>query len=88
LSLRREAGQAVLRVRDDGIGFDKDEATRVFELFVRGERAKRRVATGLGIGLHVAKQIVEAHGGTISAMSDGPGRGTTFEIRLPLAESR
>ena len=88
LTLESEAGHAVLRVRDDGIGFDKDEATRVFELFVRGERARRRVATGLGIGLHVAKQIVEAHGGTISAASDGPGRGTTFEIRLPLAESR
>ena len=88
LTLKSEAGHAVLRVRDDGIGFDEDEATRVFELFVRGERAKRRVATGLGIGLHVARQIVEAHGGTISAASDGPGRGTTFEIRLPLAESR
>ena len=75
---------AVIRVRDEGIGLDPAEAPRLFELFVRGERARRRAATGLGIGLHVARQIVQAHGGSIKADSPGIGRGTVFTITLPL----
>ena len=86
VGLRVEGGNAVIRVRDNGIGVDPAEAPRLFELFARGERAKRRAATGLGIGLHVAKSIVLAHGGTISAESAGAGQGSVFIVSLPLED--
>ena len=78
------AGGAVIQVRDRGIGLDPAEAPRLFELFARGERARRQAATGLGIGLHVAQRIVQAHGGSIDAESPGLGQGTVFTITLPL----
>ena len=84
VALALEGSHAVIRVRDEGIGIDPAEAPRLFELFTRGERAKRHAATGLGIGLHVARQIVDAHGGTIAAQSAGVGQGTVFIVRLPL----
>ena len=85
VELKREAAAAVIRIRDRGIGLDPSEAPRLFDLFMRGERAKRAATSGLGIGLHVAKQIVLAHGGSITAASEGVGHGTEFEITLPLS---
>jgi signal transduction histidine kinase len=73
-----------VRIRDQGIGLSPEECDSLFDLFRRGERARRKSASGLGIGLHVARQIVLAHGGSIAASSDGPGKGTTFSISLPL----
>jgi signal transduction histidine kinase len=69
---------AVVRVRDTGEGIAADQLSAIFELFVRGDRSQ-----GLGIGLAVAKAIVDAHGGTIAARSAGPGTGSEFAIRLP-----
>jgi signal transduction histidine kinase len=78
----REGGHAVLRVRDTGVGIARDVLPRIFELFVQGEPGAIRGRTGLGIGLAVVQRLAELHGGTIDAASDGPGRGSTFSLRL------
>jgi signal transduction histidine kinase len=84
ISLKREAGSAVLRVSDEGIGLSPEECGRVFELFAQGETSARR-GGGLGIGLALVRHLVEAHGGSVHASSGGTGKGATFEVRLPLA---
>jgi signal transduction histidine kinase len=76
-----EAGCARLVVRDNGAGIDPKLLPRLFELFVQG----RPDRGGLGLGLSIVRSIVEMHGGVVSAASRGPGRGSTFTIRLPLA---
>jgi PAS domain S-box-containing protein len=76
------ANKVEIVVRDDGIGIAVDALPRIFGMFVQGERASRG---GLGIGLALARQLVEMHAGTIAAHSDGPGKGSTFTIELPLA---
>jgi signal transduction histidine kinase len=81
------ASWAVLRVRDEGIGIAPRDLPRVFERFFRGANAAR-VGDGAGIGLAAARQLIEAHGGTLSAESAGEGRGSTFTLRLPLGGSR
>jgi signal transduction histidine kinase len=86
LSVHREEGIAVVRVRDDGIGIPSDLLARVFDLFAQGEQGLDRAGAGLGIGLTLVKSLVEIHGGSVVARSDGPGRGSEFEVRLPLAE--
>jgi signal transduction histidine kinase/integral membrane sensor domain MASE1 len=85
VSLAREGGEAVIRVTDDGIGIAPEMLERVFELFVQGERPRHRSAEGLGIGLTLVRNLVEIHGGRVSARSEGPGRGSEFIVRLPLA---
>ena len=82
----KEGGEAVIRVTDDGIGIAPDMLERVFELFVQGERPRHGSAEGLGIGLTLVRNLVELHGGRVGARSDGPGRGSEFTVRLPLAE--
>ena len=82
--LGREANMAVLRVSDEGVGLSAEESGRVFELFVQGERSPRK-GGGLGIGLALVRQLVEAHGGSVRASSKGEGKGATFEVKLPLA---
>jgi two-component system CheB/CheR fusion protein len=69
-----------VRVRDHGIGLEPDMLTRVFDLFVQGGKS----SGGLGIGLTLARTLVELHGGTVRASSEGPGRGTEFVVRLPV----
>jgi len=83
IRLEREGRHAVCRVRDSGVGIDADVLPRIFELFVQGDAASRHGRRGLGIGLAVVRRLVELHGGTINAASDGPGRGSTFTLRLP-----
>jgi CheY-like chemotaxis protein len=78
-----EDGAAVLTVADTGIGIPADVIHRVFELFVQGERPLDRADGGLGIGLTLVKALVELHGGSVTAASEGPGRGATFTVRLP-----
>jgi PAS domain S-box-containing protein len=82
-----EPGEAVLRVRDDGQGIAADLLPSIFDLFVQADRSLDRTHGGLGIGLTLVRNLVRFHGGSVSARSDGPGRGSEFEVRLPLAES-
>jgi CheY-like chemotaxis protein len=82
----REGGQAVLRVDDTGIGIAANFLPRVFDLFAQGEQDLARAPGGLGIGLTLVRQLTELHGGTAEARSAGPGRGSTFVVRLPRIE--
>ncbi|HUJ25582.1 MAG TPA: ATP-binding protein [Myxococcales bacterium] len=86
LSAVREGGEVVLRVRDDGVGIPADFLPRVFDLFAQSQRSRDRADGGLGLGLAVVKSLVALHGGTVSARSDGQGKGSEFEVRLPLAQ--
>jgi signal transduction histidine kinase/ActR/RegA family two-component response regulator len=83
LNLRREGSAAVIRVQDSGVGISPEMLPRIFDLFVQADGEPERGQTGLGIGLALARRLVELHGGTIEAASGGPGRGTEFTIRLP-----
>ena len=74
---------AVLEVRDTGAGLPPELGERIFELFVQGERTPDRAQGGLGIGLTLVRALVALHGGTVSARSDGTGRGSVFTVRLP-----
>jgi CheY-like chemotaxis protein len=75
----------MIHVRDDGIGMTPDLLRRVFEPFVQAEGGLARSQGGLGLGLALAKSLVELHGGRIRAHSDGAGRGSEFTVSLPLA---
>ncbi|WP_438008178.1 chemotaxis protein CheB [Sorangium sp. So ce321] len=86
LEARRVDGHAVVRVKDDGLGIPKDMLDTVFELFVQSSRTLDRSAGGLGVGLTLVRGLVEKHGGTVSARSDGEGKGSEFEVRLPVTE--
>jgi PAS domain S-box-containing protein len=80
-----EDGEAVVTVRDDGIGMTPDLLARAFDLFVQGTRALDRAQGGLGIGLTLVQTLVSLHGGSVRAASEGPGRGSQLVVRLPLA---
>jgi signal transduction histidine kinase len=69
-------------VRDTGRGIEADLLPRVFELFVQGSEAE---PSGMGIGLALVKGLIELHDGTVNAWSAGPGQGSTFTVRIPLA---
>jgi PAS domain S-box-containing protein len=77
-------GEAVLRVRDTGIGIPPETLTRIFDLFAQGDRTLAPSTGGLGIGLTLARMLVQLHGGTLSATSAGAGHGSEFVVRLPL----
>ena len=81
---RRVLGQAVLSVRDTGIGVAPEDMPTLFELFKQGSAARSRTAGGLGIGLHIASQMVKENGGQIDVRSAGVGLGSEFSITLPL----
>ncbi|HEV3484672.1 MAG TPA: ATP-binding protein [Vicinamibacterales bacterium] len=80
-----EEGQLVLRVRDTGMGISPDVLPRVFDLFVQEGQAIDRAQGGLGLGLTIVRNLVERHGGVVSADSHGRGMGSEFTVRLPLA---
>ncbi len=83
LSAVREGDEAVVRVRDTGIGLAPEMLLRAFDLFTQESRTLDRAQGGLGIGLTLVRSLVELHGGTVRAFSDGPGLGSEFVIRLP-----
>jgi signal transduction histidine kinase len=83
LTAAREAGQAVVCVRDTGVGIPPEVLPRVFELFTQVDRTLNRSQGGLGIGLALVQQIVSLHGGSVAVHSDGVGKGAEFVVRLP-----
>jgi signal transduction histidine kinase/CheY-like chemotaxis protein len=85
LEAHREGETIVVSVADDGIGIAPEMLPRVFDLFVQGKRGSDRFEGGLGIGLALVKSLVALHGGTVTAHSDGPGRGSEFVVRVPAA---
>ncbi len=80
-------GRVVVEVRDTGIGIAPDALASVFDLFAQVDAAEPKAQGGLGIGLTIARRIVELHGGSIRAASEGPGRGATFTVELPVADA-
>jgi len=83
VAAEKAGGHASITVRDTGIGIDPDEIETLFEPYRQAGGGDRKA--GLGLGLTLAKRLVELHGGTVTAHSEGPGRGSEFTIRLPLA---
>jgi CheY-like chemotaxis protein len=86
LALECEEKRARIRVTDDGVGIAPDRIGTIFELFAQAENAIGRSQGGMGIGLALVRNLVELHGGTVTASSDGVGHGTEFVIDLPCAE--
>ncbi|HSL20493.1 MAG TPA: PAS domain S-box protein [Vicinamibacterales bacterium] len=84
---RREGGQVVVEVNDSGIGIEPRALPSIFDAFAQADPAMNRQFGGLGLGLAISKSLVEMHGGTIEARSGGRGKGSSFRVRLPLAES-
>ena len=87
LNVRAEDSAATISVRDNGVGIPPELLPRVFDMFAQVDRTLDRAQGGLGIGLALARSLVEMHGGSIEARSDGPGRGSEFVVRLPGMES-
>jgi PAS domain S-box-containing protein len=85
VAAERDGDEAVIRVRDTGAGIPRGDLERVFEMFAQVEGPHGRGGGGLGIGLSLARSLVAMHGGSIHARSDGPGQGSEFIVRVPLA---
>ena len=88
LEARRQGGDVQVAIRDTGVGIPREDLSRIFEMFSQVDRGGARPAVGLGIGLALVKGLVEAHGGTVTAASEGPGTGSTFTVQLPAAQPR
>ena len=84
LTAAMQGPSVVITVKDDGIGIPQEALPTVFEMFAQVNRRIEQVTGGLGIGLALVKGLVEAHGGGVSAHSAGPGKGSTFTVRLPV----
>ncbi|MBC7983075.1 MAG: PAS domain S-box protein [Candidatus Obscuribacterales bacterium] len=84
VTIKRHGDKASIGIRDNGIGIPAHLLPRVFEMFTQDDRSLEKAQGGLGIGLSIAKQLVEMHGGTIEARSDGHGTGSEFVVQLPL----
>jgi signal transduction histidine kinase/CheY-like chemotaxis protein len=85
LTATRERTEAVLRVRDNGIGIEPEMRDKIFDLFTQVGGSLHRSQGGLGIGLTLVRQLVELHGGRVSVHSEGKGKGSEFVVRLPIA---
>jgi PAS domain S-box-containing protein len=86
LTVEPQGEQVLIRVRDDGIGISPEHIPSLFEMFHQVDTSLERSRHGLGIGLTLVKKLVEFHGGTVEARSDGPGRGSELTVRLPVIE--
>jgi CheY-like chemotaxis protein/nitrogen-specific signal transduction histidine kinase len=81
----RRSDQVLIRVKDTGIGIPAEMLPRIFDMFTQVDRSLERSEGGLGIGLTLVQRLVELHGGTVEARSEGPGKGSEFVVRLPIA---
>jgi signal transduction histidine kinase len=88
LTASKEGGQVVITVRDNGVGIPPHKLPEMFRLFSQGDRTLARSEGGLGIGLTIVRKLAEMHGGSVDARSEGPGKGSEFVVRLPLARKR
>ena len=84
LTVSRQGQDAVIKIKDTGIGIASEMLDRIFEMFTQAKPRLDRSRSGLGIGLSVTKRLVDLHRGKIIARSDGPGKGSEFEVRLPV----
>src|SRR5690606_6396004 len=84
LSAVVQGNSVCIRVRDNGKGIAGEDLPNIFAMFTQDQEAGVRVQAGLGVGLALARRLVELHGGSIEAASDGPGKGSTFTVRLPV----
>lgn len=87
LTVEEDGMEAVIQVRDSGMGIPADYLPHIFDLFSHKEDAIDGAQSGMGIGLSLVKSLVEAHGGTVTATSEGPGKGSEFIVRLPTVQS-
>jgi len=88
LSCERQGHDLVVSVKDDGVGIPADVLPTVFDIFAQGKRVLERSHGGLGIGLSLVRGLVELHGGTVEARSEGPDHGSEFIVRLPVVVER
>ncbi len=87
LDARHDGGEVVIQVRDRGVGIASDKLSEIFEMFSQVNRTLDRAQGGLGIGLALVRRLTEMHGGTVIAESEGPNRGSTFTVRIPVEPS-
>jgi PAS domain S-box-containing protein len=87
IDVRRGDGQALLVVKDTGVGMEADMLQSAFELFKQGRQSLDRPQGGLGVGLTLVQRLVQMHGGTVEARSAGPGKGSEFIVRLPVIDA-
>ena len=85
LNVERQGNEVVVTVKDTGIGIAAEQLPRIFEMFTQVDRSLEKSQGGLGIGLTLVKRLVEMHGGRVEAKSEGPGAGSEFAVRLPIA---
>jgi signal transduction histidine kinase len=86
VALRREGPDAVFSVKDSGVGIPPDKLASIFGMFAQLENGGVHGQSGLGLGLHLAKNLVELHGGTLTAKSEGTGQGSEFVLRMPAVD--
>ena len=83
ITAARRSREIVVIVRDNGVGIPGELLPHLFDMFVQGKRTIERTEGGLGLGLSIVRSLVQLHGGSVAVRSDGPGRGSEFEVRLP-----
>ena len=88
VKVSRDADNAIVSVRDNGIGITEEGLNHLFDLFYQAQPPLESIASGLGIGLTLARRLIELHGGSIEARSDGPGKGSDFIVHMPLVKQR
>ncbi len=87
LSAERDGPEAVIKIRDNGVGLAAENLHRIFDMFMQVDTSLERTVSGLGIGLTLVKNLVELHGGTIGVSSEGVNQGSEFEVRLPVRDT-